>query len=150
MRQRLCFLLLLLTVAAVGRATASESPQSAVLRVHEQIRNAFLNSDTATLNQLLGDDFASVTPSGEVRNKNAVLEAFRTGESKYLSLTYEKVEVRVYGSAAVMRGIAHGEGIVKGVRLPATSHGTRFTSVFVKRGGEWRLVAHQATKIVVE
>ena len=123
------------------------SAEQQVLRALEDAREALLKSDTAALERLWGDEFSSITPSGQVRTRAQLLEAFATGQIGYLSLGYDELSVRMYGDTAIMTGRARGEGIRNGVRAPATPHGTRFTQVFVKRGGEWKAVAHQAATI---
>ena len=58
---------------------------------------------------------------------------------------HDDVRVRVYGDAAVATGRIRSEGTFRG--QPRGGR-TRFTRVFVRRGGRWQLVANQLTPIV--
>ena len=145
MSTRVTAIIVVLVFCAAAAHSASAEQQ--VLRAQEEARQALLNGDVAMLDKLWVDDFVSTTASGQLRTKSQFLDALRSGQTNYVSLEYDELNVRVYGKTAVMTGRARGEGVRNGVRLPASAHGTRFTEVFVKRHGEWKLVAHQATTV---
>jgi len=58
---------------------------------------------------------------------------------KFQSITTDDVQVRVYGNTAVETGRSTMIGQDKGQIVPRD---TRFTRVWVKQQGRWRLVAN--------
>lgn len=138
---------IIVIIAALPAAGLSASSEAEIVATQEEARQALLRGDVSTLDTLWGDEFTSITATGQVRTKAQMLEAFKTGQMKYISLEYDELRIRVYGNTAVMTGRARGAGVRNGMQLPASPHGTRFTQVFVKRRGGWKLVAHQATTV---
>ena len=100
---------------------------------------AQIHADAAELERIYADDFIGVGPSGTVRTKLQVISDFTSGDLKFQSITTDDVRVRVYGDAAVETGRSTMDGQDKGKAVP---HDTRFTRVWVKQQGRWRLVAN--------
>src|SRR2546429_7365070 len=84
-------------------------------------------------------DFIGIGPSGRVRTKPQVILDFTSGDLKFQSITTDDVQVRVYGNTAVETGRSTMNGQDKGKTVPRD---TRFTRVWVKQQGHWRLVGH--------
>jgi len=100
---------------------------------------AQIHADAAALERIYADDFIGVGPSGTVRTKPQVISDFTSGDLRFQSITTDDVQVRVYGNAAVETGRSTMNGQDKGNAVP---HDTRFTRVWVKQQGRWRLVAN--------
>jgi ketosteroid isomerase-like protein len=98
---------------------------------------AQIHADAAALKRIHADDFVGVGPSGTVRTKPQVISDF--SDLRFRSITTDDVRVRVYGNAAVETGRSTMDGQDKGKAVP---HDTRFTRVWVKQHGSWRLVAN--------
>jgi len=80
-----------------------------------------------------------------VRTKPQVIADFTSGNLRFQSITTDDVKVRVYGNAAVETGLSTMNGQDKGNAVP---HDTRFTRVWIKQQGRWRLVAnHYSTNM---
>ena len=103
------------------------------------------HADAAALKRIYADDFIGVGPSGTVRTKPQVISDFTSGDLRFQSITTDDVRVRVYGNAAVETGRSTMDGQDKGKAVP---HDTRFTRVWVKQHGRWRLVANHYSSIV--
>ena len=71
--------------------------------------------------------------------KPQVILDFTSGDLKFQSITTDDVQVRVYGNTAVETGRSIMNGQDKGQTVPRD---TRFTRVWVKQQGRWRLVAN--------
>src|SRR5438045_9524099 len=90
-------------------------------------------------------DFICVGQSGRVRTKAQVISDFTACDLKFQSITTEEVQVRVYENTAVETGLSTMVGQDKGKAVPRD---TRFTRVWVKQQGSWRLVAnHYSSRI---
>jgi ketosteroid isomerase-like protein len=107
--------------------------------------DAELRGDTEYLRQLLTDDFVGVGPRGFTPGKDRWIGKFEAGDLTYEGLTWDEVQVRVYGDAAIVIGRE---------RLEATWRGNpaggdfRVTLIFVSLDGEWRLAGAQLSPIV--
>src|SRR6266498_1840470 len=105
---------------------------------HERIQ-AQIGAAAVALDRIYADDFIGVGPSGTVRTKAQVISDFTSGELHFQSITTDDVQVRVYGNTAVETGRSIMDGQDKGQTVPRD---TRFTRVWVKQQGRWRLVAN--------
>ncbi|HVP44197.1 MAG TPA: nuclear transport factor 2 family protein [Terriglobales bacterium] len=115
------------------------SVEQAIRRVdHERIQ-AQIGADAVALDRIYADDFIGVGPSGTVRTKPQVISDFTSGDLKFQSITTDEVRVRVYENTAVETGLSTMVGQDKGKTVPRD---TRFTRVWVKQQGRWRLVAN--------
>jgi uncharacterized protein (TIGR02246 family) len=111
---------------------------------HERIQ-AQIAADAVALDRIYADDFIGVGPSGTVRTKPQVIADFTSGNLKFQSITTGEVQVRVYENTAVETGLSTMVGQDKGKAVPRD---TRFTRVWIKQQGRWRLVAnHYSSRI---
>ena len=113
---------------------------------HERIQ-AQIGADAAALNRLYADDFIGIGPSGAVRTKPQVLSDFTSGDLKFQSIITDDVRVRVYGDTAVETGRSTMIGQDKGKTVPRDN---RFTRVWVKQAGRWRLVANHYSSLITQ
>lgn len=120
---------------------------------HEELRSiererlrSLVDADMKIADQLHADDFQLITPLGGALTKAQYLSAVGSGNIDYLEWKPEVIEVKVYGSSAVIRYRAQLRIIVKG--LPNAPTG-RFwhTDLYEKRNGRWQVVWSQATQI---
>jgi ketosteroid isomerase-like protein len=146
MRQILEIAVVTLSVAAIAAGQqqgAIRGPGRTVEQVIRKLDNeriqAQIHADAVALERIYADDFIGVGPSGAVRTKPQVIADFTSGDLKFQSITTDDVQVRVYGNAAVETGNSTMNGQDKGNAVP---HDTRFTRVWVKQQGRWRLVAN--------
>ena len=135
---------LVLSSVAVGQKQSATKDQrgsveQAVREVDKERIQAQINADAAALDRIYADDFIGVGPSGTVRTKAQVIADFTSGSLKFQSITTDDVQVRVYGDTAVETGLSTMSGQDKGKTVPSD---TRFTRVWVKQQGRWRLVAN--------
>jgi ketosteroid isomerase-like protein len=141
------------SVLFVVAASAHAQPQSQSQRgVVEEIRKvdreriqAQVNADSVALNRIYADDFIGIGPSGTVRTKKEVLSDFASGSLKFQSISTDDVRIRVYGNAAVETGLSTMKGQDADKVVPEEN---RFTRVWIKQGGRWRLVANHYSTLV--
>lgn len=145
-RPALLIAVLVLTVVpmcAGQEQSASRDQRSGVEQVIRQLDNeriqAQIHADATALDRIYAADFIGVGPSGRVRTKPQVISDFTSGDLKFQSITTDEVQVRVYENTAVETGLSTMIGQDKGKAVPRD---TRFTRVWVKQQGSWRLVAN--------
>ena len=129
---------------STGRDQRSSVEQAIKQLDNERIR-AQIGADAVALDRIYADDFIGVGPSGTVRTKAQVISDFTSGDLKFQSIVTDEVQVHVYESTAVETGLSTMSGQDKGKAVPRD---TRFTRVWVKQEGRWRLVAnHYSSRI---
>ncbi|MEW6211722.1 MAG: nuclear transport factor 2 family protein [Acidobacteriota bacterium] len=126
------------------RASQNGDAEQAIRQLVSELVNAQLKGDTATLDRIWADDFTFTNSSGEVQTKAQRLTEIKSGELKFVSMSIDDVQVRVYGDAAVVTSRGTVKGQRRGQDLTGQSRGT---SVYVKKQGRWQVVAQQVTRI---
>ncbi len=146
MRRTLVTAVLALTATSIAlgqKQSANRDQRSSVEQAIRQLDNeriqAQIGADAVALDRIYAEDFIGVGPSGTVRTKAQVISDFTSGALKFQSIATEKVQVRVYENTAVETGLSTMVGQDKGKAVPRD---TRFTRVWVKQQGRWRLVAN--------
>src|SRR5438034_8331035 len=144
MRAALFIAVVVLAVELIGVAQEESAKGSHQTSVEEAIKKldderiqAQIHAEATALDRIYADDFIGVGPSGRVRTKPQVISDFTSGDLKFQSITTDDVQVRVYGNTAVETGRSTMIGEDKGQTVPRD---TRFTRVWVKQQGRWRLV----------
>jgi len=115
------------------------SIEDAIRKVDNERIQAQIHADAAALDRIYAEDFIGVGPSGTVRTKPEVLSDFTSGHLKFQSITTDEVQVRVYGNTAVETGLSTMVGQDAGKTVPRDN---RFTRVWVKQQGRWRIVSN--------
>ena len=153
---RWTLVMVVLAVALISSAlgqeqSASKDQRNSVEQAIRQLDNeriqAQIGADAAALDRIYADDFIGVGPSGTVRTKAQVISDFISGDLKFQSITTDEVQVRVYENTAVETGLSTMRGQDKGKAVPRE---TRFTRVWVKQQGRWRLVANHYSSRVAQ
>ena len=140
------------TRASRGRAGAGKSggqPVEAQLRaLQRKWLDAYAKHDAHAMALIEADDFTITFPDGSVRTKAKEIEAQESAASQPadqpLVFTTEEESIRVYGNAAVITGVLVSKG---GRQSPGGANKSRYTDVYVRRGGAWQVVASQLTAI---
>ena len=154
MRRTLVIGVLVLTAVpiAIGQQQGAKreqrrSVEQAIRQLDNERIQAQIHADAAALDRIYADDFIGVGPSGTVRTKPQVISDFTSGELKFQSITTDDVQVRVYGNTAVETGRTTTDGQDKGKTVPRDN---RFTRVWVKQRGRWRLVANHYSLLITQ
>jgi ketosteroid isomerase-like protein len=128
-----------------GAHAADDAARREVLAAEKARTRAMLAGDRAALGSITSDDYTHVDSNGRARDKARFLELLARADRRFETIGVDESTVRIYGDTAVVTGRYHNA-----VRTPdgvqPTKH-ARFTRVYVRQGGAWRNVAHQATEI---
>jgi uncharacterized protein (TIGR02246 family) len=119
--------------------------EQAVKKLLDELAAAVGKNDTAALDRIYADDYTIVTDTGGVMTKAERLAAMKSGDLKYESVTFDDVNIRVYGNTAVATLRTTGKGQYKGQDISSQA---RATLAFVKMKGRWQEVAAHTTRIV--
>ena len=123
---------------------ADPGAEQALRQTEQSLADAVVRNDTAPFEQALAPDFTFIAPDGGSADRAGVLGDMRSGNLKIASTVPTDMQVRVYGDAAVVTYGSTDHGTYKGTDI---SGQYRWTDVFVKQGGRWRIVASQGTPV---
>jgi ketosteroid isomerase-like protein len=149
-RRTLLFALTLSATLAYGaplvhaQTAADQKTAEAVKALDQKRFDAMTKNDLDTLGTLLADDLTYHHSSGAADSKAAYIETLRTGKTRYHTIEPSEVKVRVYGTTAIVTGLA---------KLSFTSNGQvtntqlRYTDVWVRKGNAWQMVSWQSTRL---
>ena len=106
-------------------------------------------NDAAAFDKITNDNFMFVSNDGSVQTKAERLASMKSGETKYESLTYEDLNIRVKpdGEAALVIGKATVKGTNMGKPIDGVN---RVTQVWGKMKDGWKLISLQATAITAK
>jgi len=125
-----------------GKSTSINSEQS-LKAAEQQFADAVKNRDREALGKILDEQFIFTDDNGQAVNKpqyiDAVLKIIQVE-----SFVLDEMIVRLFGDTGIVAGRWTGKLTVQGKTSDAA---VRFTDTFVRRLGQWRVVASQITRI---
>jgi ketosteroid isomerase-like protein len=129
----------------VGEKMATTaSPEQAVRQLFDELVMSYSKNDATAPTRILAEDFTFTNPFGEVTTKEQRIGEIKPGGIQFDSYAVDDVKVRVYGDTAVVTNRTTLSG-KRGDQVITGQY--RATSVFVKKGGNWQVVASQSTRI---
>ena len=118
--------------------------EQAVRQVIKELAAALGSNDSAELDRIYDDGYTFVGDTGGLTTKAQRLAAFKSGEMKFESISFDDVNVHIYGDTAVATFSVTSK-YAPGVK----SLGGKFmtTATFIKRKGRWVEIAAQSTRV---
>ena len=148
MRQIIVVPFLTLALAGLVKGQETTGPEAdeakaEVLKVEDEFSKAIMAGNWDVLPQVFADGLSWIA-RGDRLGKAQVVADYRSGNLHFRQLTHDSVEVHIFENTAVVTG--HSTSILdyKGKLYNAPR---LFTSVYVKMGGRWQLVAHHVTEL---
>jgi ketosteroid isomerase-like protein len=133
--------------AAPGQSTdpQTSSANQAVSRIENEMLDGLRKGDPAPSEHYLAETYIFTSPDGGMENKAQSVADLKTGDLKFQSVTMEDPKFSVYGDTVIVTFGSIAQGTYKGKDI---SGKTRWTDVFVKQDGHWRLVASHGSPVV--
>ena len=132
---------------AGGKESGQAAAQQQVLKIENEVNDAIGKNDWKMVVRMWSPDMDYTNQSGQFLTRADFVNALKSGRTKFLTMTHSGMRARAYGDC--------GDLVV--VTGYSTSHidqaGTlsvgprRFSDVWVKRNGAWRLVVHHVTNV---
>lgn len=136
-------LLLPLFLLCVPLLTANEADVTAM---EKKWAAALLAKDTAALGKIYSDDLVYTHSSAQVDSKEVFLKNVGSGNSRYEAMDLKEIKVRMFGNTAVVHTLAHIRN-VNTVTKNVTDGDLRLLHIYVKKGKDWQMVAHQSVRV---
>jgi len=136
----------LLCTAAQGQAPAaatSDQELAQFTQLESQWNDAHLKGDAEALDRLWADELRVVVPRMAPLSKADALSFFRSGRMKFSRYETSELSAHVYGDTAVVTGRVRRSRERAG---QIVEDDWRFTKVYVRKAGAWRIVAYQASE----
>lgn len=118
---------------------------SGALTADREFFKALTEADNESLNRLLADDFILVdVMRGAEVTKISLVDAVKSGQLKFESITPVDQRARSYASTAIIIGQTEMRMRFEQTSVTVKS---RYTHVYVKAGDRWIMVSAQGTQI---
>jgi len=133
------FLAWLLTATFSLQPTSLDSEFT---RLEDRWNAAHRDADADSLAALWADDLEVVVPRMPPMSKAEALAFARTGRMQFERYETSQIKVRTYGDTAVVTGRLQRTRTVAGKE---TTDDWRFTKVYTRQNGAWRVVSFHAS-----
>jgi ketosteroid isomerase-like protein len=138
-------ILIALTAAALAQEPAVSRNAADLKELHrlESVWNeAHLKADADALDELWANDLVVTVAAMRLMNKAEALEMVRSNRMPFSRYETSELNVRRFGDSAVVTGRLVRERTMNGKNV---SDNWRFTKVYARTGGQWRVVAWHAS-----
>lgn len=146
MRKPMVLTLLACLVAVSAMARAQDESEAAKVRALElQLTDSYKQRKIEQLASLLDEDFVITFEDGSTLSKTGYVSFMASPSDHVEAAEMTDMKIRVHGTTAVVTGAYHEKGATKD---QAYDYHDRFTDIWMKNGGKWRLVAsHYAVPV---
>ncbi len=141
---------LALPVLAIGLLGAvpafAGADEDAVTKNVEAFRAAQFAADAKTLEGLCAPELSYSHSDGRVEDKATFVTNATDGKSKFISLAYQDLSVRVVGSSAIVRfhWVGESQSVPDGKKSSTNLH---ILMNWQKQGADWKLLSRGSTKL---
>ena len=131
---------------AQARPTAQATDEQSVRRFIEEYATALSSNDAGSLDRMIAPDYSFVNQAGVIQNKAVRLAPLRSGDLKYVRVSYDQLQVHLFGNTAIVTARVKVKGANKGADISGVFRST-LTLVRGSAAATWKLVASQTTTI---
>ena len=135
-------------VSAFSLYAQNNKTESEIRNLEEKEHKAMLNRDIPTLKTIWATDFMVNTPVNRVSlSSQELFDLIKAGVFNYTSFTRNIEQVLIKGNTVFTMG---SEAVVPVGDTPKAGQtiNRRYTNIWMKQGGVWRLTARHANEIV--
>ena len=145
-RRQLALPALAIGLLGVVPAFAASADEDAVAKSVDAFRAAQLAADAKAFDALCAAELSYSHSDGRVEDKAAFVANATDGKSKFLSLAYQDVSVRIVGDAAIVRfhWLGETQAAADGKKSATNLH---ILMNWQKQGADWKLLSRASTKL---
>src|SRR5579859_7170459 len=137
----------ILAIGLLGIAPAyAGADEDAIAKNVEAFRAAQFAADAKTLEGLCAAELSYSHSDGRVEDKPTFVANATDGKSKFISLAYQDVSIRVVGPAAIVRfhWVGESQAVADGKKSSTNLH---ILMNWQKQGADWKLLSRASTKL---
>jgi ketosteroid isomerase-like protein len=133
-------------LALAPSAFALSADEQAVAKKVEAFRAAQFAKDAKALDALTATDLSYSHSDAHIEDKATFIKNATADKSKFLSLDYKDVTIKVVGTAAIVRfhWVAQSEAVADGKKSDTN---LAILMTWQKQGGTWKLLDRASTKL---
>jgi hypothetical protein len=145
-RRQLALPALALGLLSVIPAYAASADEEAVAKDVEAFRKAQFDANPEALAALCAPELSYSHSDAHIEDKATFIANATNGKSKWLSLEYKDVSIRVVGPAAIVRfhWVGEAESVPDGKKSSTNLH---ILMNWQKQGADWKLLSRGSTKL---
>jgi ketosteroid isomerase-like protein len=145
-RRHLALQALAVGLLGVIPAFAGSADEEVVAKSVEAFRAAQVAADAKAFDALCAAELSYSHSDGRVEDKAAFIANATSGKSKFLSLAYEDTQIRVIGTAAIVRfhWVGESQVVADGKKNATNLH---ILMNWQKQGADWKLLSRASTKL---
>ncbi|HYG99650.1 MAG TPA: nuclear transport factor 2 family protein [Terriglobales bacterium] len=125
--------------------TASTTADQALENRFREYADALTKRDLATLDRIWASEYTFINPRGELVTKAQRMTNLKSGATEFKSINPQREKLQVHGDVAIDIGRVTLEGTKYGGQEGSGDY--RYMNVWVKRQGQWQMLANQITLI---
>jgi ketosteroid isomerase-like protein len=136
-----------LAIGLLGAVPAfAAAEEEAVAKNVEAFRAAQVAADAKALDGLCAAELSYSHSDARVEDKATFIANATDGKSKFLSLAYQDITIRVVGPAAIVRfhWVGESEAVADGKKSSTNLH---VLTNWQKQGADWKLLSRASTKL---
>ncbi len=138
-KSRLLMVVLFLSALSPGPVRAQGPSDSAEIRALEmKLLDCYKNRRVEVFAAVLDEDFVITFEDGSTYSKTGYLSYSASSATRVELADISEMKIRMHGETAVVTGVYHEKGMDN---QRAYDYHDRFTDVWMKESGKWRLVA---------
>lgn len=127
-----------------NRAADDETLKSQIKSLDQRLNEAAVNGNLAFFAKIMAPGYVGIAPNGMILEKSVIAAHYQSGSLHYEAVSDSDIDIRLHEDCAVLTALA----TVKGHDGEADLTGTyRIMRVFLRRDGDWQIVAFQATEV---
>ena len=153
---------LVLSLSASYAQGPGNKAELSVKKLERELEEALTKGDTNAIDRLLAEDYFEIDARGRIKKKADVLASARAVSARPAAVivgpdkTVDELTIRQHGDCALVSGRTtiryqfmeyQTSGSQPPTQNPVSIDQERFTRIYAKTGGRWRLVAWQTTSI---
>lgn len=123
------------------RTDEATSAEEELVKLEHELAAAFAKREVAVVDRINADDMTAGTSEGTFITKDDILNWIKSDKYNWTSMVCEDLDVKAYGNMAVVTGK------IKIVNNKGDSQKDIITDVFLKRDGQWKMVATHSSKV---
>jgi len=131
-------------VAPCARAQDNSAIETNLKQMEDAWGKAIMEKDSATVGNMVADDFAGIDHNGKRQNKTQLLDELKNSKDTLSASTNDSMEVHVYGpNLATVVGTSSEKGKDKDGKQFSRSFG--WVDTWMQRNGKWECVGEAVT-----
>jgi ketosteroid isomerase-like protein len=124
--------------------SVDNAAEQQIIRLRKELAAAELRGDVSFLQDLFADEYTHLHADGRLETKTEYLNRFKSGSRKYQLNEVQDIQVRLYGTTAVVLSRGHTKSTNDGSPRDVQN---QFMEVWVRQGAKWQVVAWVTTGV---